>query len=53
MSDEPREVSALFRDVAGNGRLDESSSADFRTALRELVEEGRRLLEASDEKSPA
>ena len=52
MSDEPREVSALFRD-ASDGRLDEDASADFRAALRELVEEGRRLLAASDEKSPA
>lgn len=52
MSDEPREVSALFRDVAGNGRLDESSSADFRAALRELVAVGSSLL-GEDEKSPA
>ncbi len=52
MSDEPREVSALFRDVA-DGRLNEDASADFCSALRELVEEGRRLLEMSNEKSPA
>lgn len=38
-----------MRDLGGNGRLDADSSADFLTALRELVAEGRRLLEMSDE----
>lgn len=52
MSDEPREVSALFRDVA-DGRLNEDASADFRAALRELVAVGSSLLGDEEEKSPA
>ena len=37
LSDEPREVSALFHDMAGNGKLDEAPSADFLAALQEIV----------------
>ena len=52
LSDEPREVSGLFHDVAGDGRLDEAGSADFVAALRELHAVSGTLLEAAAEKSP-